>query len=203
LANSSASCDLTVTFAPTAAGDKTAALIIPSNDPYTSIRSLSLVGSTQSVLHTINATAGNQGSITPEGGVNVPEGGSQSFTITPDDGLFVSDVLVDGLSVGPVSSYAFDNVTAGHTIDAYFASYVRVSSVYFGTLQDAYNASGGLPMQIRAAAFSESISCNMDIITTLQGGYDAGFATQGGATTLSGSLEVSNGGVEVQNLGLE
>jgi hypothetical protein len=203
LANSSASCDLTVTFAPTAAGDKTAALIIPSNDPYTSVRSLSLIGSTQGVLHTINATAGNQGSITPEGAVNVPEGGSQSFTITPDDGLFVSDVLVDGLSVGPVSSYAFDNVTAGHTIDAYFASYVRVSSVYFGTLQDAYNASGGLPMQIRAAAFSESISCNMDIITTLQGGYDAGFATQGGATTLSGSLEVSNGGVEVQNLGLE
>ena len=70
--------------------------------------------------YTINATAGTGGSISPSGAVTVNEGNSQTFTITPASGYAISDVKVDGRSVGAVSSYPFTNVTANHTIHASF-----------------------------------------------------------------------------------
>ena len=47
-------------------------------------------------------------------------GGSQTFTISPDGCCSVADVVVDGVSVGPVTTYTFTNVQADHTIDATF-----------------------------------------------------------------------------------
>ena len=70
--------------------------------------------------HTITATAGTGGSISPSGAVTVNEGNSQTFTITPASGYAISDVKVDGVSVGAVSSYTFSNVTKDHTISASF-----------------------------------------------------------------------------------
>ena len=46
---------------------------------------------------------------------------SQTVTITPNSGYKVSDVKVDGTSVGAVTSYTFSNVAANHTISATFA----------------------------------------------------------------------------------
>ena len=59
--------------------------------------------------YVITATAGTGGTITPSGDVFVPQFGSQTFTITPDTGYGIKDVLVDGVSVGAVSTYTFDN----------------------------------------------------------------------------------------------
>lgn len=70
--------------------------------------------------HTITASAGSGGSISPTDEVNVNNGSSQVFTITPDSGYYVADVLVDNASLGSVSSYTFNNVTAGHTVIAQF-----------------------------------------------------------------------------------
>ena len=70
--------------------------------------------------HTITATAGANGSISPSGAVTVAHGGNQTFTITPNGGYSVANVLVDGASAGPVTAYAFTNVTANHTITATF-----------------------------------------------------------------------------------
>ena len=70
--------------------------------------------------HTIKATAGANGSISPSGWTSVREGWDQTFTITPDKGYAVAKVLVDGKSVGAVTSYTFKNVTKGHTIEAVF-----------------------------------------------------------------------------------
>ena len=50
------------------------------------------------------------------------EGGSQGFTIKADTNYNIKTVLVDGVSVGPVSSYTFNNVTADHTIAATFGA---------------------------------------------------------------------------------
>ena len=71
--------------------------------------------------HTINASAGTGGSISPSGSTSVTVGTSKTFTITANDGYAVSDVLVDGKSVGAVGSYTFTNVTSSHTISAVFA----------------------------------------------------------------------------------
>lgn len=72
-------------------------------------------------IHTITASAGANGSITPSGAVAVADGSDQSFTIAADSGFHIADVLVDSVSVGATSSYAFTNVTADHTISASFA----------------------------------------------------------------------------------
>jgi beta-lactamase superfamily II metal-dependent hydrolase len=69
----------------------------------------------------IVATAGTGGDVSPAGTTLLAQGASQGYTITPWAGHAVTDVLVDGASVGPVTSYTFANVTADHTIAAGFA----------------------------------------------------------------------------------
>jgi len=71
--------------------------------------------------HTITASAGNHGTVTPSGAVSVADAGSRSFTITPEVGCSISDVLVDDVSVGAVTDYTFSNVTEDHTISATFS----------------------------------------------------------------------------------
>lgn len=80
--------------------------------------------------YTINATANDGGSISPSGIVSVREGNNKTFTITPADGYKVNDVLVDGKSVGAVTTYTFQNVKANHTIKAIFAD--KTSNIPFG-----------------------------------------------------------------------
>ena len=74
----------------------------------------------KTILHTITASAGANGSISPSGAITVNDGSNQSFTITANATYQVADVLVDGSSVGAVTSYTFNNVTANHTITASF-----------------------------------------------------------------------------------
>jgi hypothetical protein len=78
--------------------------------------------------YTITATAGANGSISPppgdvNGDVIVDCGTDQTFLISPDSCYTVADVLVDGVSVGAVTSYTFDYVEANHTIHATFAPF--------------------------------------------------------------------------------
>ena len=68
----------------------------------------------------ITASATSGGTITPSGTVAVKKGEDMKFIITPDNGYKIADVKVDGVSVGAVSSYTFQNVTANHTIEASF-----------------------------------------------------------------------------------
>ena len=68
----------------------------------------------------ITATAGANGAIAPSGTVNVSYGSDQTFTITPDSNYHVLDVMVDGVSMGPMTSYTFTNVTRDHQIEASF-----------------------------------------------------------------------------------
>jgi len=71
--------------------------------------------------HTISATAGTNGSISPAGSVTVSNGNDQSFSISPDQSYRIADVVVDGSSVGAVTTYTFNNVSSDHTIAASFA----------------------------------------------------------------------------------
>ena len=70
--------------------------------------------------YTIKATAGTGGSISPSGNVSVREGRDRTFTITPDKGYAVSNVKIDGKSIGAVKSYTFENVRRTHTIEVIF-----------------------------------------------------------------------------------
>ena len=74
------------------------------------------------VTYSISASRQGGGTISPSGTIGVSSGSSSLFTITPYRGFQTSDVKVDGKSVGPLSSYAFTNVTANHDIQAFFAA---------------------------------------------------------------------------------
>ena len=72
------------------------------------------------VSYDITASSSTGGSISPSGTITVNYGDSKTFTITPNQGYKIKDVLVDGTSVGAVNSYTFNNVTSDHTIQASF-----------------------------------------------------------------------------------
>ena len=71
--------------------------------------------------YTITASAGAGGKISPSGSVRVSRNSDKTFTITANEGYVISDVLVDGKSVGAVEKYTFEKVRAKHTIEAVFA----------------------------------------------------------------------------------
>ena len=85
----------------------------------------SIVATFVQSVYTITATAGDNGTITPDGDVPVDENGDQAFTIEADDGYRILSVLVDGaeaISELVDGVYTFTNVTADHTIAATFVS---------------------------------------------------------------------------------
>ena len=72
-------------------------------------------------FHTITASSGNGGYLSPNGEVKVLDGADAAFTVTALEFFYIADVLVDGQSVGAVSSYTFSDVTKDHTIAVKFS----------------------------------------------------------------------------------
>ena len=79
------------------------------------------LGSEERLGHTITASAGADGLISPSGQVSVNPGTDKTFTITPDGGYQVSEVWVDGNPVSLTNGqYTFTSVSGDHTIYATF-----------------------------------------------------------------------------------
>jgi len=68
----------------------------------------------------ITATSGEHGKIEPNGEISIDEGDSLTFTITPESGYIVNDLLVNNKSAGAKNSYTFSSVKADQTIHATF-----------------------------------------------------------------------------------
>jgi hypothetical protein len=66
------------------------------------------------------ASAGLGGTINPSGSLFAYRGSSMTFTISPNTGLQISDVIVDGIAQGPITSYPFTNIQSNHQISASF-----------------------------------------------------------------------------------
>ncbi|MDM8523625.1 Ig-like domain-containing protein [Desulfococcaceae bacterium HSG8] len=72
--------------------------------------------------YTITATSGANGTVSPPGSIVVNEGDSQTFTITPEDGYILKNIMVDDVSMGggAVKSYTFPSVITNHEIHITF-----------------------------------------------------------------------------------
>jgi len=70
----------------------------------------------------VKAEAGYGGTVSPSGTLDAWPGDDHSFTITANPGFTVADVLVDGQSVGAVSSYAFTDLQESREIFVRFES---------------------------------------------------------------------------------
>ena len=96
--------------------------------------------------YTITASVeGTGGTISPAGKTPVNYGGSLAVNIIPASGKQVTDVLVDGASVGAVTLYTFNNVTADHTIVAKFATGTHTLTLLFD--QSAYRGDVWIQVQ--------------------------------------------------------
>ena len=71
------------------------------------------------ITYTFTATATEGGQITPAGSIVLEEGSYQLFTIAPSEQYRLTNVVVDGASIGPVKSYAF-TADKDHSIHAFF-----------------------------------------------------------------------------------
>ena len=118
--------------------------------------------------YTIKATAGAGGSISPSGNVSVREGRDQTFTITPDKGYAVSNVKIDGKSIGAVKSYTFENVKKSHTIEVVFmkANGNPQTSVFVDVATGSYYeeavdwaVENGITKGTTATTFSPNATC--------------------------------------------
>ncbi len=100
-----------------------------------------------STTYNIIATAGANGTITPNGIVEVYEGTNQTFTITPDEHYRIATVTVDGVNaIDDVIDfqYTFYNVTANHTIDVTFVDADAVELYEIGTISAYPNPNNGM-----------------------------------------------------------
>jgi len=88
---------------------------------FTNVRANYTIGvSFVPITYTVTVTQTANGFITPYTYSGFNAGATQTYNITPNTGYRVADVLVDGQSVGVVTSYAITNIQADHTITATF-----------------------------------------------------------------------------------
>ena len=110
----------------------------------------------------INSSASAGGSINPSGEVYISPGEGKTYTITAESGYAISDVQVDGVSVGATSIYTFENLKKSHSISASFMlinpfTDVKLDDWYFenvlsvhrlglmlGTSHDTFNPNAGM-----------------------------------------------------------
>lgn len=79
-----------------------------------------IVAAQYGVVHTITATAGNGGTLTPSGAINVPAGKDTTISITPNPGFEIESIVVDGVVQAIAGSYTFKGIAGNHTIDVTF-----------------------------------------------------------------------------------
>jgi len=171
----------------------------------------------------ITASAGPGGTIAPVGTWEVTAGSNQVITIAANAGYSIADVLVDGVSVGAVSSYTFNYVMAPHTISATFApnaSYnITATAGANGTITGPATVQGGAnatytitpaagykvasltvdgqPQPLWTSYTFYNVSADHTISATFE--QDVTYtvtatAYNGGTITPSGAVQVSKGG---------
>ncbi|GAK49157.1 propeptide peptidase M4 and M36 [Candidatus Moduliflexus flocculans] len=109
-------------------------------DDLTAILSAQKIEIEPAAKFTLVAKAGNGGRITPSGAFSLKIGGSQTFSIAANTGYYIKHVLVDGVSVGAVESYTFNNIAASHTLEAFFED----ASVSTYTITASAGTGGGI-----------------------------------------------------------
>lgn len=130
--------------------------------------------------YTITASSDKGGSITPSGSVSVREKTDKTFSILAVKGYVISDVLVDGKSVGAVKTYTFTNISKAHTIVAKFAEEektdpstgvkipfddVKAEDWFAGSVMWAYE--NGLMVGTSPTSFSPNLQTTRGMIVTI------------------------------------
>ena len=115
----SMSCEASIPVSAPATGHAAHTIRFWSQDNYGIVEPATTQTFSVFAEHMITAAADGSGTITAS--KTVTDGEDATFTIDASPGYHIVSVVVDGVSKGAVSSFAFSNVTANHTIAATFA----------------------------------------------------------------------------------
>lgn len=127
------------------------------------------------ITSTITATVGENGSISPSGYVTVSYNGSQTFSVTPDEGYQVDEVFVDGSAATLTNDeYTFSSVTSDHTISVTFTA---ISSEPSTTTTIA--------------------GCSTNTTTNYNSGFDASHFDLTNASVSSGTITLDTGSAAI------
>ena len=111
----------------------------------------------QANVYTIHASASEGGTIYPSGEVTVSAGESITFTITASNGYYLSAVEVDGMDIGRVNQYTFEDVQSDHTIFAKFEADLNEDGG-----KEVFQGDGGVTTTIvNQREESSGCSCNL------------------------------------------
>lgn len=72
------------------------------------------------VYHTVRASAGRGGVISPKGELAVASGTDITFDVIPENGYRIANVMVNGIAVGAVRRYTLKNIQTDYTVEATF-----------------------------------------------------------------------------------
>ena len=109
--------------------------------------------------------------------------GSGNCTFTPTD-----DVTVTA---------RFDHDTA-HQV------YIPNGNSYYRLLQAAYNAAvPGATIKTWSQGYGENLTCDSDKAITLKGGYNQGYTSVSGRSTLNGILTIRRGRVTIEGVAVK
>jgi len=148
----------------------------------------------------VTVTQGANGTISP-GTVTVLYDSNKTFSITPNTGYEISNVLTTGgVSRGPISEYTFYNIASNQTITASFVVFTApayIDGTEYSTLQAAYDAAAnGATIKVRARNLTENMNVNRNISVNLHGGCNAAWTcdASSGNTVLKGKIQTYAGG---------
>jgi hypothetical protein len=135
--------------------------------------------------YTIMAMAGTGGNISPGGSTTVTQGNGQSYNITANTGYKITDVKVDGSSIGAASTYTFNSVTSSHSISATFASAATLNAgdVTLGDGGSGTLKSGNVTKSGYGITVSLPVNASFVSGTTVTASYK--FTTAEGAKTVT------------------
>ena len=131
----------------------------------------------------IDVTAGANGTIVP-GDTILEHGQDITFTITPDDCYYISELIVDGedqasLIVPEGMTYSFVNLTEAHTIEANF-------EIYTYDMTETHTGEG-------AVSTADDINCGDEYTYTITAGTGWHIASiELGGTTINNTMEEPN-----------
>jgi hypothetical protein len=141
--------------------------------------------------HSIVASAGSNGSISPSGFVTVNDGNSQSFTISPDAGYHVDTLLIDGSPVATSTSYTFNSVTSDHTIEAAFAADPIAQYTLTYTAGAHGSISGTSPQTVNAGSNGTAVTAIADAGYHFVNWSDASTANPRTDTNVNANISVT------------